>query len=114
MRVICGDCNLDYDDTYRLTICPHESFPMATSVYRGGELVGVATSVDQLEAMMMRPQPDRARGMRIPDYAPCDCTERPASSGDLKVGDRWICPACRRPYRLVQTGDPACWTMLGA
>ena len=50
--VTCDKCGARYDDTYRLTYCPHGRFDMATSVYRGGEFKGVATSVEELRQML--------------------------------------------------------------
>jgi len=32
MLVVCSDCKVEYDDTYHLTICPHDYFPMHTVV----------------------------------------------------------------------------------
>lgn len=43
--VQCEICLLVYDDTYRLTWCPHDGFDMATMVVRGDGCVRVCTSL---------------------------------------------------------------------
>jgi hypothetical protein len=43
--VQCLDCLLVYDDTYRLTLCPHDGFDMVTTVVRGDGQSKVCTSV---------------------------------------------------------------------
>ena len=35
MIVVCKNCGLEYDDVYRLTICPHENFEMRCIVHAG-------------------------------------------------------------------------------
>ena len=49
--VTCDKCGARYDDTYRLTYCPHQRFDMTTSVYRDGKFVGVATSLEELDRL---------------------------------------------------------------
>jgi hypothetical protein len=60
MVVECPDCGLRYDDVYRLTLCPHDRFEMATAVYRGAEFVGIATSVPELRRMLGEDAPPPA------------------------------------------------------
>ena len=48
MRVCCPECRLFYDDTYRLTFCPHDEFAMQTRVYAEGREPVVATTVEEL------------------------------------------------------------------
>lgn len=72
--VTCADCNLTYDDTYRLTFCPHEQFRMKTHVFHSRYgFLGVATSVEQLREMEVeadrrareeRPKPGKVDGRR--------------------------------------------------
>lgn len=52
MIVSCEKCGLRYDDTYRLTYCPHEKFEMNTTVSSGGRVIGVAHSVEELNRML--------------------------------------------------------------
>ena len=52
MLRLCEDCNKSYDDVYRLTYCPHDSFEMRTQVYAGGVFKGTATTIEQLRSMM--------------------------------------------------------------
>ena len=50
MRVHCEQCNLDFDDLYSLTFCPHEAFPMRTHVTREDGKERVCTSMEELIA----------------------------------------------------------------
>jgi len=52
MVVTCGDCWKRYDDTYRLTLCPHERFEMRTTVIGPEGIRGVARSVEELQRLM--------------------------------------------------------------
>lgn len=53
MKVTCEKCDKEYDDTYRLTYCPHEWFEMHTKVHGGdGRLLGIARDVDELRELM--------------------------------------------------------------
>ncbi len=53
MKVTCGRCGKDYDDTYRLTYCPHAWFEMWTTVVGGdGKVRGVAHTLEQLRRLM--------------------------------------------------------------
>lgn len=53
MIVTCDDCELDFDDVYRRTYCPHEWFEMRTTVVGGdGKVRGVARTVEELRRMM--------------------------------------------------------------
>jgi hypothetical protein len=45
-------CGLEFDDTYRWTFCPHATFEMHTTVVRPGQPDVIATSVEQLHALM--------------------------------------------------------------
>ena len=47
MLVQCETCQLEYDDVYRLTYCPHGRFEMRCKVTIKGE-ERIATSVEQL------------------------------------------------------------------
>jgi uncharacterized protein (UPF0276 family) len=47
--VQCADCLLVYDDTYRLTWCPHDGFDMVTTVVRGDGVRMVCTSMAQMQ-----------------------------------------------------------------
>lgn len=56
MRRTCPDCNLSYDDVYRLTFCPHDEFMMRTTVVGGnGKVKGIATSVEELRDLLDNP-----------------------------------------------------------
>ena len=37
MTRTCEDCGVEYDDTYRYTLCPHERFEMHCKIYVRGE-----------------------------------------------------------------------------
>jgi hypothetical protein len=52
MRVKCEKCGKIYNDTYHWTYCPHDYFEMNTTVSRGGEVIGVAHSVEELKRLM--------------------------------------------------------------
>ena len=54
MMITCGDCGKQYDDVYRLTVCPHESFEMRTIVAGPEGVKGVARSVEELHRLMER------------------------------------------------------------
>lgn len=51
MDVTCATCGLHYDDTYRLTFCPHDSFPMRAVVSSRGR-TRVCTTVEQVKAFL--------------------------------------------------------------
>jgi hypothetical protein len=51
MTVICEACGTTYDDTYRLTFCPHEAFEMRAVASRGDQ-VKVCTTVEELLEFM--------------------------------------------------------------
>jgi hypothetical protein len=52
MVVTCKDCGKSYDDTYRLTYCPHYRFEMCCTVGSGDKILGVATSVEELHQLL--------------------------------------------------------------
>jgi hypothetical protein len=52
MTATCEKCGKRYDDTYRLTYCPHDRFEMNTTVGVGGRVIGVAHSVEELNRML--------------------------------------------------------------
>ena len=54
MRVFCDECDLHYDDTYRLTYCPHDGFNMVTLAVRGVGQTKVCRSIEELDAWMGR------------------------------------------------------------
>jgi uncharacterized protein (UPF0276 family) len=47
--VHCADCLLVYDDTYRLTWCPHDGFDLVTTVVRGDGVRMVCASMAQMQ-----------------------------------------------------------------
>ena len=51
MKVRCDKCSVVYDDTYRLTYCPHEAFEMRTMVYQGGK-AKLCCSLEELKAFL--------------------------------------------------------------
>lgn len=51
MITLCETCGLEYDDTYRLTFCPHEPFEMRAIAGRGDQ-VKVCTTVEELMEFM--------------------------------------------------------------
>ena len=63
-HVTCQDCGTSYDDTYRLTYCPHERFAMQTVAVRADGQAHVCSSVEQLESFLR--QPERSRNMNEP------------------------------------------------
>lgn len=52
MVVKCEVCGARYDDTYRLTYCPHERFEMHCTVGSGEKILGVATTVEELYQLL--------------------------------------------------------------
>lgn len=60
MIVTCDDCELDFDDVYRRTYCPHEWFEMRTTVVGvdvasgDGKVLGVATTLEELDRLMKK------------------------------------------------------------
>jgi len=52
MVVMCSDCGRKYDDVYRLTYCPHETFQMQTIVVGPEGVRGIATSVKELKRLL--------------------------------------------------------------
>jgi len=52
MIVTCEKCRATYNDTYRLTFCPHEQFEMNTTVGNASGIIGVAHSVEELKSML--------------------------------------------------------------
>ena len=54
MTVTCRKCGKTYDDVYRWTYCPHNSFQMRTEVFSGGEYRGVATTLEELDRLMKK------------------------------------------------------------
>ena len=52
MIVTCDDCELDFDDVYRRTYCPHEWFEMRTTVVDGDGKVRVARTLEELSRLM--------------------------------------------------------------
>jgi hypothetical protein len=51
MIVLCGACGIQYDDTYRLTYCPHEYFEMHCHVSVDGK-DHVVHSLEELDRLM--------------------------------------------------------------
>jgi hypothetical protein len=52
MMVTCEKCGKRYDDTYRLTYCPHNPFEMNTVVGKRNRIIGVAHSIEELNRML--------------------------------------------------------------
>jgi hypothetical protein len=52
MTVKCEKCGKVYDDTYRLTYCPHARFEMHCTVGTGSRVLGVAHSVEELNSLL--------------------------------------------------------------
>lgn len=52
MLTTCQTCSLEYDDIYRLTICPHEKFEMYTTVMKADGSTVVAHSIEELNKAM--------------------------------------------------------------
>ncbi len=52
MTVTCPKCGKSYDDTYHWTYCPHDYFEMNTLVADNNGIIGVAHSVEELNAML--------------------------------------------------------------
>lgn len=52
MLVTCDFCGLSYDDVYRLTYCPHEPFEMRCVVAGPDGVVGVATTLEELDQLL--------------------------------------------------------------
>jgi hypothetical protein len=71
-QITCPVCQLQYDDTYRNTICPHDSFEMHTGVTVGGER-GCAHTIDELNAAHrsvdpVLPNPDCAMNVMVKSF----------------------------------------------
>jgi hypothetical protein len=52
--VTCEKCDIQYEDTYHLTVCPHEEFQMNCVVAKDGKVLGTAHSVEELRAMLAK------------------------------------------------------------
>ena len=52
MIVTCPKCRWSYDDTYRLTYCPHRRFEMRTHATNSKGEVKICTSVEELKAFV--------------------------------------------------------------
>lgn len=50
--VTCERCSRTYDDTYRLTYCPHDKFEMHTLAVRGDGQEKLCTSVEELHEFL--------------------------------------------------------------
>lgn len=50
-EVTCSECGLKYDDVYRWTYCPHDTFEMRTMATRNG-VTKLCTSVEELDEFM--------------------------------------------------------------
>jgi len=48
----CDDCGIGYDDTYRLTFCPHDRFQMNTMAVRGDGAEKLCHTVEELRDFM--------------------------------------------------------------
>lgn len=56
MNIVCPECLQKYDDTYRNTSCPHETFEMHCSVFVNGQQ-GCAHTVEELRDATESPNP---------------------------------------------------------
>ena len=54
MIVTCDVCALVYDDVYRWTYCPHETFQMRTKIFRKDGTMVICTTVEQLQRELLR------------------------------------------------------------
>ena len=52
MKRICEVCRVFYDDTYRWTYCPHDSFEMNTFVRRSDGEERVVHTVEELQEFL--------------------------------------------------------------
>ncbi len=53
VTTVCEQCGSRYDDEFRLTYCPHAQFNMQTVVGGPGGIVGVATTIEELNRMLL-------------------------------------------------------------
>lgn len=56
MVVICEDCDLQYDDVYCLTYCPHEPFDMHCQAMRSDGMTKCCHTIEELDAFLGRQQ----------------------------------------------------------
>ena len=54
MQTTCSKCQCAYDDTYRLTTCPHTAFEMRTAAVRGDGESKVCHSIEEVDAWFHR------------------------------------------------------------
>jgi hypothetical protein len=52
MIVTCDTCGLAYDDTFHLTYCPHDYFPMRTVGVRSDGTMKVCTTLEDLDRFL--------------------------------------------------------------
>jgi hypothetical protein len=52
MQVTCAECGLDYDDTYRLSACPHDGFDMVVMAVRGDGMQRTCSTLEDLDAFL--------------------------------------------------------------
>jgi len=50
--VKCDKCGLEYDDTYRWTFCPHDTFQMDTLAVKGGGSMKRVHSIEELNTFL--------------------------------------------------------------
>lgn len=53
--MVCNECRLAYDDTYRLTYCPHDAFAMRTVVGKtvdGKYVEKICTTIEEVEEFL--------------------------------------------------------------
>lgn len=53
MNTTCNKCKTTYDDTYRWTFCPHETFEMHTKVFIDG-VERCCHSIEELNAVLQK------------------------------------------------------------
>jgi len=70
-KVTCPECGLEFDDTYRLTICPHDRFDMRTVAVNGAGEERICTTLGELTRHMVEVDPCAAPLEHVLGCAPC-------------------------------------------
>lgn len=77
MKRLCEACQVDYDDTYQNTICPHDGFEMRCIVSTSDGASKLCTTVEEVDAFLAEHRPEWRRRL---DTAPGAPGEDPAES----------------------------------